>query len=207
MLQASLILALGAQNLFVIEVSLKRKNHLLVASICAVSDFILISIGVLGVSFLLIKVVELKIIVGSIGVAFLILYAFLKFKEAIHRESTAAQIVNGLESRKAVILGALGFTFLNPHVYMDTFFLVGGYSARFDSEKLRILFGLGAGSFSILWFYFLAIFTSCFSDLLRKEKIFRTISLLSGIILSYLSVKLGIEVVKDVNIFFSKSYF
>ena len=76
-LQASLIVALGSQNLYVIEMGIKRQHHYLIAAICALCDFILIMLGVLGISALLSRVEELKIVIGLIGVGFLTYYSVL----------------------------------------------------------------------------------------------------------------------------------
>nr|BDT29257.1 LysE family transporter [Bacteriovorax sp. HI3] len=192
-LQASLIVALGSQNLYVIEMGVKRQYHYLVATICAVCDFVLIMLGVLGISALLSRVTELKIAIGLIGVGFLLYYSILKIKEAWSGGLIIKADKTELPSKKKVILMALGFTLLNPHVYMDTFFLIGGYSSKFNAEMQKILFGTGAGTFSIIWFFFLSIFSSFFSNQLKKEKFARGLALISGIILGILGLKLGLE--------------
>lgn len=193
-LQASLIVALGSQNLYVIEMGIKRQHHYLIAAICALCDFILIMLGVLGISALLSRVEELKIVIGLIGVGFLTYYSVLKLKEAC----LGGVAIDGSEikavSQKKALLMALGFTLLNPHVYMDTFFLIGGYSSKFPTQIEKISFGIGAGSFSVLWFFFLSLFSSFFSNQLKKETFARALSLISGIILGLLAVKLGKEI-------------
>ena len=161
-LQASLILALGAQNIFVINVGLKRNYHILAATICALCDVILILLGVLGVSALLVNAPIFKIIIGALGTAFLMYYAFSKLLEAYKGFSSKRMSESEQLSKKLVVMATLGFTLLNPHVYIDTFFLVGGYSTRFETLSEKLIFGLGAGAFSTIWFYFLALFSSKF---------------------------------------------
>lgn len=202
LLQASLILALGAQNLFVIDVGLKKNNHILAATICGVCDVLLILLGILGVSAFLVRTPSFKIIVGIFGALFLIYYSFLKLKEAIKGVKIKEQTEEVTSSRKLIAIASLSFTLLNPHVYIDTFFLVGGYSTRFENLTNKLIFGIGAGSFSLIWFYFLAFFSSKFSHVLTKEKNLRIISLFTGILLSYLGIRLGMDSFQEIATIF-----
>ena len=199
LLQASLILTLGAQNLFVIDVGLKKNNHLLAATICSICDVILIILGVLGVSAILVKTPSFKAFIGLTGALFLFYYAVLKFKEVVYGIKEESEKNKGQLTRKMVILSTLGFTLLNPHVYIDTFFLVGGFSTQYESIKEKLSFGIGAGAFSVIWFYFLAIFSSTFSELLTKERNLRVASLLTGMVLGYLAYPLGKESIIDLQ--------
>jgi len=89
---------------------------------------------------------------------------------------------------------SFGFSLLNPHVYLDTIILVGGYSAKFPDLAERLTFGAGAASFSTIWFFGLSLFASTFSSILKNEKMTKVISVVSGLILLSLSLKLGREV-------------
>lgn len=193
LLQASLILALGAQNIFVLNSGLRRQRHLLVASICSLCDAILIFIGVLGVATIFVQVPVLKIGLGAVGVAFLVIYGLLKLKEAIagvelSQSSARATTV------KQTILTSLGFSLLNPHVYLDTIVLIGGYSSKFSALYERFYFGVGASSFSIIWFFGLTLLASSCHRLLNSSITMRVVSLFSGLILLYLAIKLGADV-------------
>lgn len=97
-------------------------------------------------------------------------------------------------STKQTILMSLGFSLLNPHVYLDTVVLIGGYSAKFTHLAERFYFGAGASSFSTVWFFGLALLASASSRFLNNPKAMRVVSLLSGIILILLSIKLGADV-------------
>jgi L-lysine exporter family protein LysE/ArgO len=99
-------------------------------------------------------------------------------------------------SLKQVILLSLSFSLLNPHVYLDTVVLIGGYSAKFPDLSVRAIFGLGAASFSLLWFFGLSIFASYLSHLFNNRKTMKVIALVSGLILLGLSWKLGADVFK-----------
>ena len=192
LLQASLIIALGAQNLFVLEMGLKRCYHFTVATICSICDIILILIGTLGVSKLISSVVELKIVICFIGVALLLCYASLKIREFLNFSNKIHSRQSVIYSKRRVILMSLSFTLLNPHVYIDTFFLIGGYSTKFDTHMSKFIFGVGAGTFSVLWFYSLSFFSSKFSIFLMKDKVSMSVSLISGLLLAYLAYELGV---------------
>lgn len=192
-LQASLILALGSQNLFIIEMGIKRQHQWLIASICSVCDFILIMLGILGVSALLQSFGQLKALIGFAGLGFLLYYAVLKLKEAFRGGNLFGRGSEEVISQRKAILMTLSFTLLNPHVYIDTFFLIGGYSSKFDSLFSKILFGLGASAFSVIWFFCLSGFTARFSGLLMRGAFARGLAFASGVVLTYLAFKLGRE--------------
>jgi L-lysine exporter family protein LysE/ArgO len=193
LLQASLILALGAQNIFVLNAGLKKQRHLLVALVSSVCDTLLVFVGVLGVATFFVKIPILKIGLGLVGVGFLLYYGFLKLVEA-KRGVIINTSSEAITTTKKTILTSLGFSLLNPHVYLDTVVLVGGYSSKFSLLSERFYFGLGASVFSTFWFFGLAILASFGSRLLNNPKAMRVISLISGLILIYLSLRLGGDV-------------
>jgi len=199
LLQASLIMALGSQNLFVIEMGIKRQYHALIAAICAFCDVCLIMLGVFGVSTFLVQASGFKIALGLTGVSFLIYYSIAKLREAFSSSSSSTAAHTGIISRNQAIIMALSFTLLNPHVYLDTFVLIGGYSSKFDEPMQKYLFGGGAGSFSIVWFFFISTFSAKFSSLLKTPKFLRGLALFSGIILGYLAIKLGMESITELR--------
>ena len=193
LLQASLILALGAQNIFVLNSGLRRQRHLLVAFVSSVCDTLLIFIGVLGVATVFIQIPVLKIALGIVGVGFLLFYGFLKLKEAkngVEISQTSKKAV----TTKQVVLTSLGFSLLNPHVYLDTVVLVGGYSSKFSQLIERFYFAAGASMFSICWFFGLSLLASYGSRLLNNNKAMRLVSMISGVILIVLAIKLGGDV-------------
>jgi L-lysine exporter family protein LysE/ArgO len=192
-LQASLILALGAQNLFVLNSGLRRQHPLLVALVASLCDAMLIFIGVLGVATLFAQMPLLKISLGVLGVAFLFYYGLLKLREAkrgVELPYGAASTV----SVKQAILASLAFSLLNPHALLDTIVLIGGYSAKFAHLGERFYFGAGAATFSALWFLGLVVLSTRASRFLANSKAMRIVSLVSGLILIYLTFKLGAEV-------------
>jgi len=193
LLQASLILALGAQNIFVLNSGLRKKRHFLVALVSSICDTTLIFVGVLGVATFFIQYPILKISLGIAGVSFLFFYGAMKINESrntIAITTTSSDTTNFWQT----VFASLSFSLLNPHVYLDTIVLVGGYSSKFSVLSERFFFGLGASSFSTLWFFGLAFSASLFGSFLNNQKAMRMVSLVSGIILVLLALKLGAEV-------------
>ncbi len=193
LLQASLILALGAQNIFVLNSGLRKKRHFLVALVSSICDTTLIFIGVLGVATFFIQYPFLKISLGIAGVSFLLFYGAMKVNESRKTIEVSTTSLNATNVWQTVF-ASLAFSLLNPHVYLDTIVLVGGYSSKFSQLNERFFFGLGASSFSTLWFFGLAFLASLFGNFLNNGKAMRIVSLVSGIILILLALKLGTEV-------------
>lgn len=199
-LQVSLILALGAQNIFVLNSGLRKQSHLLVAFVCSLCDTLLIFIGVLGVATFFIQFPLLKIGLGVVGVGFLIFYGLLKLREAKNGAPPSQTSQQATTTNKTILI-SLGFSLLNPHVYLDAVVLVGSYSAKFDTLIQRFYFGAGAASFSVIWFFGLALLASVASRLLNNPKTMRLVSLASGIVLVLLSFKLAHDVYGWINTF------
>lgn len=193
--QASLILALGAQNVYVLNSGLLRQRHIFIAFVSSVCDVILILIGVLGVATLFVQIPMLKISFGILGTLFLGYYGLLKLKEGFLGVTIATQNIQK-SSIKKTFYTTLAFSILNPHVLLDTIVLVGGYSAQYEETPLRLAFGLGAGSFSIIWFFGLALTASACNRFVKNQTFMRSISFASGIILIGLAARLGYDVWK-----------
>ncbi len=193
-LQASLILALGAQNLFVLESGLKKRRHFLVALTCSVCDLTLVLLGVLGAASIFVRIYWLKVLIGSLGVLFLLYYALQKIQEYYRDDVRDKEKVQLTEGTKSVLLAALAFSLLNPHVYLDTVILIGGYATKFPDVYSRLIFGLGASAFSTVWFFGLAFLASTAQRLLNNPKAMRRVALVSGLILLFIAFKLGVEV-------------
>ncbi|MCO4782117.1 MAG: LysE family transporter [Candidatus Cloacimonetes bacterium] len=193
LLQASLILALGAQNIFVIESGIKKQNHILVAFVCFLCDFILVTIGIIGAAKLFVAFPLFKTIIGATGVLFLLYYALLKANEALNpkpEQSSDSKII----SKKQSLISALAFSLLNPHVYLDTVVLIGGYSGKFISSFEKLCFGSGVVGFSFVWFLLLAIASQYLKNSLQSNHTMRLFNLTSSIILMYLCYSLAIDV-------------
>ena len=145
----SLIIAIGAQNAFVIRQGLTKKFVLLTVLICAFSDALLIALGASGLGALIKSNKNVLEFVRWFGVAYLLWFAFKSAKSALKKEvlNSAGE---ASADRKSVILTVLALTFLNPHVYLDTVILLGSISNQFGSDKW--FFVLGAMLASFIWF-------------------------------------------------------
>ncbi len=195
-LQASLILALGAQNLFVLDSGLRKRRHQFVAAVCTLCDGFLIALGVLGAASVFVAIPKLKIAFGAVGVLFLLYYGVLKLREQPRIELAGSQGPESVAPLATVLGQTLAFSLLNPHCYLDTLVLIGGYSAQFESVSERAFFGSGAIAFSIIWFFGLANFAAAMSRHMHNAKVMRSISVVSGIVLVALSIKLGMDVLE-----------
>lgn len=188
-LQASLIFGLGAQNLFLIDRGLNRKSHLLAASVCSICDCALIFFGVLGAGSYLAQNSKVRIVVTIIGIIFLGYYGFQKLYERPEEISQTSK----LESTKNILVQSLGFSLLNPHVYLDTFVLIGSYSAQFNSLQKRVWFGAGASLYSIIWFFSLVLFSAVMSRYLNRPSFRQKLNRVAGALLIFLGIKLLCE--------------
>ncbi|WP_333772248.1 LysE/ArgO family amino acid transporter [Streptomyces sp. IBSBF 3136] len=147
----SLIVAIGAQNAFVLRQGVRRHAVLAVVGICALSDALLISLGVGGVGAVVVAWPGAVRAVGLVGGAFLLCYGVLAARR-VARPGTGLNATGGTApgSLRRAVLTCLAMTWLNPHVYLDTVFLLGSLAA--DRGPLRWTFGLGAALASLCWF-------------------------------------------------------
>jgi L-lysine exporter family protein LysE/ArgO len=145
----SLIIAIGAQNAFVIRQGLTKKYVLLTVFICAVSDALLIALGASGLGALIKSNKSVLEFVRWFGVTYLLWFAFRSARSAF-RKATLDSAGDASGDLKGVILTVLALTFLNPHVYLDTVILLGSISNQFGSDKW--FFVLGAMIASFTWF-------------------------------------------------------
>ncbi|MEU3253828.1 LysE/ArgO family amino acid transporter [Streptomyces sp. NPDC006997] len=145
----SLIVAIGAQNAFVLRQGTRRQAVLPVVVICALSDAVLIALGVAGIGAVVVAWPEALTVVAWTGGAFLLCYGALAARRVLRPGALRADGAAATSTRRAV-LTCLALTWLNPHVYLDTVFLLGSVAA--DRGPLRWTFGLGAALASLCWF-------------------------------------------------------
>jgi L-lysine exporter family protein LysE/ArgO len=146
----ALIIAIGAQNAFVIRQGLQRQHVLTVVLFCAISDALLIAAGTAGLGKLISTAPQLLEIVRWFGVTYLAFFGLKSLRSAFkHNSLTLDQ--GAVVSRKKTILTVLGLTFLNPHVYLDTVIFLGSLANQFPAEKW--LFTIGAMTASFIWFF------------------------------------------------------
>ena len=182
----SLILAIGAQNIFVIEQGLKKQHVFLVCLVCSVSDLILIFLGIFIFEFFskyFNSTVEL--IFNIALVIFLIHFIYSKIKNyniAVNFDTDVTSI-----TRFNILLKTLGFTYLNPHVYSDTVFFLGNFSKNFVISQ-KIFFGIGASIASFLFFFLIGYLSKYLSKYATKQKVWNIINILIIVFMSFLTL-------------------
>jgi L-lysine exporter family protein LysE/ArgO len=147
---AALIVAIGAQNAFVLRQGLRREHVGAVVAVCALSDLLLIGLGVAGLGALVQAHAPLLVAARWCGAAFLIAYGAIAARRALSPQALAAGPGVALSRRQAVV-ACLGFTYLNPHCWLDTVVLIGSLSAQ-QPDGARPWFGAGAAAASVVWF-------------------------------------------------------
>ncbi len=176
-LGGSLIVAIGAQNTFVLSQSLKGNHEWLIASICFICDALLISIGIGGLGVLLKSMPSLTFWIAIFGIAFLFFYGLMSFKSMMNRHQLETAERPPLTIKKAIVV-TLALTLLNPHVYLDTVMLIGSIAnAKFPDTQWW--FAVGAILASFVWFYGLTAFAKVLVPLFKKP---RTWQILDGFI-------------------------
>lgn len=145
----SLIVAIGAQNAFVIRQGLLRQHILLVVVICAISDAVLIFLGTGGLGTLIQGKPSLLELIRWFGVAYLTWFGIRSFRSAFKSQSLKADEGAAISKRK-IVTTCIALTFLNPHVYLDTVILLGSVANQFDDN--RWFFAIGGATASLVWF-------------------------------------------------------
>ena len=189
----SLILAIGAQNVFVIEQGLKKQYVFLVCLICSISDLILIFLGIfLFEYFKTYFTKNVELIFNILLFIFLIYFIYNKVRSLY--KSSEINFENSVLNLKNIIAKTLGFTYLNPHVYSDTVFFLGNFSKNFLITN-KYFFGIGASIASFLFFFSLGYLAKFFSNYLINSKIWKTINFFIIIFMTVLSSYVFIEII------------
>ena len=189
----SLILAIGAQNIFVIEQGLKKQHVFLVCLICSISDLILIFLGIfLFHYFIQYFNSTIELIFNILLIVFLLHFIYSKIK-------TYNSIINfNIETKDIakfnILLKTLGFTYLNPHVYSDTVFFLGNFSKNFLINQ-KVLFGLGASIASFLFFFLIGYLSKFLSKYAQNQKIWKVINIFIITFMSFLTFYILLEII------------
>ena len=188
LLGASLIIAIGAQNAFILRQGLLRRHVFVLCLICAISDALLIALGVAGLGTLIAGSRILLTIVTLGGAVFLAVYAVMALRRAFNPEAMKAANEDGGMLGTAIAT-CLAFTFLNPHVYLDTVLLVGGLSARFEGAA-RLAYAIGAMSASFVWFFALGYGARLLAPVFARPSAWRVLDHLIALVMAGLSASL-----------------
>ena len=188
----SLILAIGAQNIFVIEQGLKKQHVFLVCLICSISDLILIFLGIFLFHYfnqLFNQIVEL--ILNILLILFLLHFIYSKIKTHYSDINFSNDLTN--ISKINIFIKTLGFTYLNPHVYSDTVFFLGNFSKNYLLNQ-KIAFGIGAAIASFLFFFALGYLSNYLSKYAKSKKVWRVINIF---IITFMSI-LVLYIIKEI---------
>ncbi len=181
-LGASMIIPIGAQNAFILNQGIKQQHHLVAASICMVSDFLLIAIGIYGGSQIISSSELAFTILTWIGILFLLGYGAISFRAAkigLYQQSTELKSAKTLSK---VVITCFAVTLLNPHVYIDTVVILGGVGGQFEGDA-KMNFAIGCMIASVVWFYGLALLSARMANVLSRNKVKRVIDLVVGLIM------------------------
>ena len=187
----SLILAIGAQNVFVIEQGLKKQYIFLVCFVCSLSDFILIFLGIFLFHFFhqyFNLFVELTL--NVLLIIFLVYFIYSKIKLIGGTISFNSEVKD--ISRIDILFKTLGFTYLNAHVYSDTVFFLGNFSKNFLLNE-KVYFGIGASIASFIFFFLLGYLSAYFSKFAQDDKVWKFINLF---IITFMTA-LAIYIIKE----------
>ncbi|MGO2931289.1 L-lysine exporter [Microbacterium sp.] len=194
----SLIIAIGAQNAYVLRQGIRREHILLVVAICAVSDAVLIAAGVAGLGFLVEQMPWLLVIARWVGAAFLLVYGLLAARRALSGTGETLTADGPANSRPtgrtiAVVLTTLALTWLNPHVYLDTVVMLGSVAATHGDD--RWVFAAGAIAASILWFAALGYGARRLSKRLSTPRSWRIVDAMIALIMIGIAVSLVVQAI------------
>ena len=197
-----MILPLGPQNAFVMNQGIRRQYHLMIALLCALSDLLLICAGIFGGSALLTASPWLLAAVTWGGVAFLLWYGFGALKTAMgsNIELATAEVMK--QGRWKIVATMLAVTWLNPHVYLDTFVVLGSLGGQLEAVPKR-WFALGPISASFLWFFALALLAAWLAPRLRTAKAQRIINVVVGVVMWVIAFQLAKEGVGHLHALFN----
>ena len=175
LISISLILALGPQNVFVMRQGLLRSHVFAACLICSISDALLIAAGVLGVGLFISEIEELTIWMSVGASLFLIFYGCLRIRSAL--DPKGMEVSKG-ESQDLwpTILAGLAFTYLNPHVYVDTLLLIGGASSSYVGDE-KLMFGIGAATASFVFFFSLGYGAQRLSPIMNNPESWKIIDI------------------------------
>jgi len=190
---ASLIIAIGAQNAFVLRQGLRREHVLAIVAVCALSDVVLIALGVAGIGALVEAAPLALTIVTIAGALFLLAYAAFAARRAIRPKALEAAAAEKT-TLIAAVLTAVALTWLNPHVYLDTVLLLGSLAATHGSDG-KWIFAAGAAVASIVWFTALGYGARLLSRVFARPVAWRILDGLIALVMLTLAITLLLRLV------------
>lgn len=186
---AGLIIAIGAQNAYVLRQGILGRHRALLAWICSLSDALLITLGISGMGFIFTAHPLFTKWAAYAGALYLLRFAFRSFRSAIKGEALDMDGESSSRGLKETLTTILALTYLNPHVYLDTVVMLGAFGAARPPE-LRPFFGAGAVAASFAWFFGLAYSGRILAPLFRKQVSWRVLDTCIGFVMLYIASRL-----------------
>lgn len=182
-LGASLIIAIGAQNAYVLKQGLLKKHVFIICLICSLSDAVLIVIGTSGLGKIVNDHPDWLKVITWLGAIYLTIFALMSLRSAFKNETLeiAATDESSQNTRK-VVSTVLALTFLNPHVYLDTVLLIGSIASPYSNEQ-RLYFTIGAVCASFLWFFTLGYGARLLAPLFAKTNAWKILNILIALVM------------------------
>ena len=184
----SLILAIGSQNAFILKQGLKQQHVFVLCLICAISDAVLIIVGVFGFSLTITALPGVESFVRYAGATFLLVYGARSFYVAFTSNDALKESKISKTSLASAVLACLTFTWLNPHVYLDTLFLLGAVSTQYPEELHQ--FALGATIASFMFFFSLGYGARLLAPIFSKPNAWRVLEFVIGCIMWFIAISL-----------------
>lgn len=199
LLSAGLIIAIGAQNAYVLKQGIQGQHVFTVATVCFLCDFILMSLGILGVGTFVAKNIFVQLSLAIFGMLYILWFAWQSFRSVL--VSQHLELTQGNHTPIAVktaILGALAITLLNPHVYLDTVVIIGGIAGTLESAH-KLYFLMGVLTSSAIWFYSLAFGATKLAPLFRKPRTWQVLNVLIGCMMLFIAYQLGVFIFESIQ--------
>ncbi len=189
-LGASLIIAIGSQNAYVLKQGLLKSHVFLVCLICSLSDALLIIIGTSGLGTIVQSHPEWLKVITWLGAIYLFIFGLLSFRYALKNETLEIAATDGSsQNTHKVVSTVLALTFLNPHVYLDTVILIGSIASPYSSEQ-RLYFTLGAVCASFIWFFSLGYGARLLAPIFAKTNAWKILNIGIGLIMWWIAYQL-----------------
>jgi len=183
---AGMIIPIGAQNAYLLNLGIKKNFHFTAASVCILCDVLLMSVGIFGGGALISSNENIYLILTWLGILFLSTYGAMFFYSFYLGRHDLSNSDNNnsqkLNTRKVVIITTLAVTLLNPHVYLDTVVIIGSISGQYVAEE-KLLFFIGIIVASVSWFYALSFAAAKMSGWLSTAKVQRFINLFVAVVM------------------------
>ena len=184
----SLIVAIGAQNAFILKQGLRRQHVFVLSLVCAVSDALLIVAGVFGFAVLSAKLALVEPVARYGGALFLFYYGLRSFRAAFTTSETLEAASGSDVSLRTALLTCLAFTWLNPHVYLDTIVLLGSVSTQYPDARVEFAAGAATGSFA--FFFSLGYGARLLAPIFKNPKAWNVLVLIIGCVMWTIAVSL-----------------